>query len=292
MTDNNGVQEIKKREFFVKKFVPKLDEWKKNNKEKGGTQKAFAKLIGVSEDMIKAYRTGEAYPREKTLKEIRRVLGVSEDYFTPTTEKELYEYSQGYMTDIGENRILPYCEDIGLDPQFLVVISHLIGESLGDQFPFWTPISMSAKTLFRLEDRKMYDRPDPFVFWSDSAEMDPDLKMFQIEITGSDDKKEKKRLTLSDPDLRFLRNVQDEVRDFVEYLFHKRKKELRREVEEASRRSVSQIEGGGESHRKLTGEELNEIDKYYSGYDRKSDQKHIEGRNEDGDDQTSRKRKI
>lgn len=283
MTENTGIQEVKKREFFVKKFVPKLEEWKKDNKDKGGTQKAFAKMIGVSEDMIKAYKSGETYPRDKTLKEIRRVLGVPDDYFTPTTEKELYEYSQDFMTDIGENKILPYCEEIGLDPQFLVVVSKLIGESLGDQFPFWTPIILNPNYFSDLENR--YIRPDPLRYWSDSAEMKPDIKMFQIEAkkNGSD---KKKLLTLTDPDLLFLRDVQNEVRDYVEFLFLKRKKELKKEGEEASRKAWIPVPNGGYALKTLTADERNSIDRYFKNYpDQKA--KKEERREEDGDDQNA-----
>ena len=281
MTENNGIQEIKKREFFVKKFVPKLEEWKKNNKDKGGTQKAFAKMVGVSEDMIKAYKSG-VYPREKTLENIKRVLGVPDDYFTPTTEKELYEFSQGYMTDVGENKLLPYCEEIGLDPQFLVIISSLIGEDLGDQFPFWTPIDRTREVF--PEECQFFKHIDPMIFWSNSAQMAPEVEMFQIEVKNkNDDTKENKLLTLSFPDLRFLRDVQDEVRDYVEFLFLKRKKELKREGEEASRRALVPLSGGGKGFKGVSPEDLNEIDKYFSNYVEKIPNSN-ERREKDGND--------
>lgn len=263
-------------------FTPKLVElynqkWKSEKK----SQKDFAKeMNALYEKYDIRDRSGEEYrtcthqqvsqwlngtfPDDENLRCICEVLGVDPEHFTSPTEKELYKFSQHFMTKIGETRLLPYCEEVGLDPQFLVTVGNLLGEGFGDQFPFWAPIGMNAKTLFRSEDRRLYDRPDPLKFWSDSAEMKPDVKMFQIEVKeeGSD---KKKLLTLTDPDLRFLKDVQDEVINYVGYLFHKRKDELRSEAEEASRRSVSH-EDGKEVHRKLKADELNEIDRYYKGY--------------------------
>lgn len=287
MIETKDALEKAKREFFISKFVPKLEDWKRKNKDKGGTDKAFALLIGVDKNMIPQYKKGDAYPRPETLKKIIQVLGVPEDYFTPTTKDELFQFSPDYMNDIGENKILPYCEEVGLDPQFLVVMSHLFGESLGDQFPFWTPMMVNVPNWFK--DRKsVYKRPDPLDFWNSSAEMTSDVKVFQIEVKEKDGSGNKKRLTLTYPDLLFLRDVQDEVRDYVEFLFIKRKKALQSECEEASRRAQSPTEDGGVSLRSLKGEELNEIDRYYSDYVDNKVSFELKRRRKDGDDQSTR----
>ena len=265
MIENNDIFEKAKRQFFVDKFVPALDEWKEKNKDKGGTQEAFAKLIGVSENMIKKYKSG-VIPREETLNRIITAFGVPDDYFVPTTKTERYKYSPEYMTDLGETEILPYCEEIGLDPKFLRVISDLIGESLGEQFPFWTPITINPINTWFFNPDNMYRRPDPVEFWSSSAEMQPDIKMFQIEAKKRDGSEEKKRITLSYSDLLFLRDVQDEVRDYIEFLFLKRKKEMKKECEEACQRAQTKLPDGGTSVGQLKAEELNKIDKYCSRY--------------------------
>ena len=261
MIKTDDIFEIAKRQFFIDKFVPKLEEWKDANKGKGGTQKAFASLIGVTENMIGQYKTGDAYPNEKRLKRIISALGVPDDYFTPKTQSELFQYSPEYVSNIGSNKIAPYCEEIGLNTQFLQTVRSLIGDDLGDQFPFWTPI-MQRMTL---DTHNSYSRPDPVEFWNNSAEMKPEVKMFQIEVPAKDDSGNK-RLTLTSPDLLFLRDVQEEVVNYVEFLFYKRKKELKEECEEASRKALIPLQNGGSGTKPLSADELNEIDKYYSDY--------------------------
>ena len=292
MTEKEDIFEKAKKQFFADKFNQAFDEWKKKNKGKlieGTTQKAFASMVKVSEDMIKAYKTGESYPREATLKRIISVLGVPDDYFTMKTDDERYKYSPEFMSDIGENKILPYCDEVGLDPRFLMIVRDLFGESLGDQFPFWTPLIRNPKLLCELND--IYIRPDPVDFWSGSAEMKPDVKMFQIEVKKQDNTDEKKRITLSYSDLLFLRDVQNEVRDYIEFLFLKRKKELLKECEEASKRALTPLKNGGYSINQLKAEDLNEIDRYCDRYVDSKIQIEIrrdkKRRGEDGDDQTS-----
>lgn len=267
MTEKNDIFEKAKKQFFSDKFNRAFDEWKKKNKGKlieGTTQKAFASMVKVSEDMIKAYKTGETYPREATLKRIISVLGVPDDYFTMKTDDERYKYSPEFMSDIGENKILPYCEEIGLDPRFLMTVRDLFGEDLGDQFPFWTQLIRNPNLL--CDPSELYIRLDPVDFWSSSAEMKPDVKMFQIEVRKQDGSDNKKLITLSYSDLLFLRDVQDEVRDYIEFLFLKRKKELRTECEEASKRAQIPLSNGGYELIQLRAEDLNEIDKYCDRY--------------------------
>lgn len=282
MIETDDIFEVAKRQFFIDKFVPALEDWKRKNKGKGGTQEAFARMIDVHKNMIGQYKTGDAYPREDTLKAIIKVLGVDDDYFTLKTETEFYKYSPKYMTDIGENKILPYCEEIGLDPKFLSAISDIIGESLGDHFPFWTPIILNPHLFCDLENK--YIRPDPVKYWSNSAEMEESVKMFQIEVTKKQgDSEIKKKITLTPPDLRFLKDVQEEVKDFVGYLFLKRKKELKEESEEASRRAYVPVSGGGWMLKMLKAEDRNSIDKYFKDYVDREAASGEERRTEDGD---------
>lgn len=284
MIETDDIFERARKQYFRDKFNPALDEWKKKNtdgKSKRATDEAFSKIIGVHKNMIVQYRQG-IIPRPETLKKIINVLGVPDDYFTPTTKDELYKYSPEYMTDLGETKILPYCEEIGLDPHFLEVINDLFGEDLGDQFPFWTQLIRNPN--FLCDPSELYIRLDPVEFWSSSAEMKPDVKMFQIEVKKQSDSDDRKRITLSYSDLLFLRDVQDEVRDYIEFLFLKRKKELRTECEEASKRAQIPLSNGGYELIQLRAEDLNEIDKYCDRYVDSKVKTVIKRRKKDGND--------
>lgn len=286
-------------------FTPKLiDLYNKRWKAKKKSQKAFAKAMNAlyekydirdrsgkeqricTHQQVSQWLNG-TFPDDENLRCICEVLGEKPEYFTSATETELYKFSQTFMTDVGEDKILPFCEKIGLDPQFLLTLSNMFGESLGDQFPFWTPIRNNPNWL---DFDNPYMRPDPLNFWSSSAKMDTDVKMFQI--NAKNEEGTEKLLTLSGVDILFLRDVQNEVVNYVEYLFHKRKKELRDECDEASHRAMKPNPNGGTSIIRLSFDEIKTIDKYFNEYADIMSKEGEERREEDGDDQGTRKREV
>lgn len=281
-------------------FTPKLiDLYNKRWKSEKKSQKAFAEAMNALYEKYDIRdRSGEeqrtcthqqvsqwlngTFPDDENLRCICEILGVDPEHFTSPTEDELYKFSSDYMTDIGENKILPYCEEVGLDPHFVVVISDLFGEDLGEQFPFWTQLIRNPKLL--CDPSELYIRPDPVDFWSSSAEMKPDVKMFQIEVKNQNGSDETKRITLSYSDLLFLRDVQDEVKEYIEFLFLKRKKELQKECEEASKKAQIPQPNGGYALVQLKAEDLNKIDKYCDRYVDNRVKIEIRRRKKDGND--------
>lgn len=255
--------EKQKRKFFAEKLKIALDEWKIENKDKGGTDEMFARLIGKSKNMIPRYKKSDdekvgAYPEDKTLKSMCRVLGKSENYFTPTTESELYKWDADYMTSVLETHAVKYCKEIDLDLIFLSGMKRMFGEEFGDIFPKWTPIARKTKrNLF--EDNDPYCRADASVI-SRSAQVGRELDVFQFKVDVDGDRR---NIIFGEGDLRFIKEVQDKAKEYIEFLFSQRCKEMDREVDEANKRYWKpNPNGDGMEGELLKYDELNEIDKY------------------------------
>lgn len=255
--------EKQKRKFFAEKFKDALDKWKIRNKDKGGTDEAFARMIGKSKNMIPRYKKSDdekigAYPEDKTLKKMCSVLGVPENYFTPTTEDELYKWDSDYMTSVLETHAVKYCKEIDLDLIFLSGMKRIFGEEFGDVFPKWTPISRKAnRNLF--EDNDPYCRADVSVL-SQSAQVGHELDVFQFRVDADG---ETRNIIFGEGDLRFIKEVQDKTKEYIEFLFSQRCKEMAREVDEANKRYWKPNPNGeGFESDYLKYDELNEIDKF------------------------------
>lgn len=256
------VFEKQKRKFFAEKFKIALEKWKEENKDKGGTDEVFARMIKKHKNMIPKYKNSDnddpnkgAYPEAKTLKTMCRVLGVPENYFTPTTEDELYKWDADYMTSLLETRATKYCKDIELDLIFLSSVKRMFGEEFGDVYPRWTPIERKATK----NDIEPYCRADVSVI-SQSAQVGRELDVFQfrIDIDG-----EKRNIVFGEGDLRFIKEVQDKTKEYIDFLFAQKIKEMKSEVDEVNKRYWKPNPNGeGFVGEYLKYDELNEIDKY------------------------------
>lgn len=271
----------KKPILFPVLFPEQLKNWCENEKKEGrkGTQYEFAKKCEVDGSRVTDWKTGRQGIPYSYLDKICEVLGVSEDVYYPTTHDDLYKYSSEYMTSVGENRYIPLCEEIGLDIDFLYIIKKILGSEFEEKFPIWTPLvrGLPVKEINSLEHiQKMFTNFDyrhaDLSILSESARMGKGedafpLNTFQTEVEVEiDGEKERRLITMSRADLKFLLDVQEEVKDYIKFLFWKRRKEMKREEEEATRRTRIVSPNGTEQFRALSAEELNEIDKYFKGY--------------------------
>ncbi len=258
-------------EFFVKRFKELFAEWKK--KDRKNTQGEFARQIceirhkktgekcPVTNSYVSEWLRGKWFP-DQYIPEIAEVLGVKEDEFYFQTHDDFYKLSSEYMTKLGRGEISQFCDEIGLDLRFLYIIRELIGSDFDRMFPTWTPLHINHDFL----SDQTYTRRSPRI-WSESAEMDEDVRVLQYEIEVEEDGAQKKRLIpFTRQDLRFLKDVQNEVLDYIEFLMMKRSKDLKREAVEASRRSQHKTNEGGIAFSPLNADELNQIDKYCEEY--------------------------
>lgn len=261
-------------DFFVKRFNELFSEWK----QKGGknTQGEFARQIceirhektgekcPVTNSYVSEWSRGKWFP-DQYISEIAEVLGVKEEVFFFQTHDDFYKYSSEYMTKIGHGEFSQFCDEIGLDLRFLYVIRSLMGSSFDELFPLWTPIA-PKKSRDISNDDGIYSHMGTECL-STSAKMDDDVNIFQCVVHDEEAETEEGRtITLGRADLRFIKDIQDEVINLIEFCFMKREKDLQKESEEASRRSSPVLPDGGRVVRLLKAEELNQIDRYFKEY--------------------------
>ena len=258
-------------EFFVERFKGFYADWKK--KDKQNTQGKFARQIceirnrktgekcPVTNSYVSEWLRGKWFP-EQYIPEIAEVLGVKEEDFYFQTHDEFYKFSSEYMTKLGRGEISQFCNEIGLDLRFLYIIRELIGSDFDSIFPTWTPLQKNPNFM---SDRTYTRRP--VSVWSESAEMDEDVRVLQYEVEVQENGETKRKLIpFTRPDLRFLKDIQTDVLDYIEFLMMKRSKDLIRESEEASRLSQRKTKNGEIALIPLTANELNQVDKYCNEY--------------------------
>jgi len=197
--------------LFSVKFPEDLKTWCVEQKRQGkpGTQYAFAKQVGIGQDRVSDWKTGRGGIPYKYLPKICEVLGVSEDRYYPKTHAERYENSKNCITEIGKKNV-DFAVEKGLDLDLVRVLSQIV--DFDESFPVYAPINnIIGTTVCRSVN-------------VDSAPIDRNLDYLQVEQDG-------KRITFHIADLTFLKEVQDQIVDYVGYLFYKRKHEMKREVD-------------------------------------------------------------
>ena len=268
------VGSFKRNDFFVRKFNDFYTEWRMNQKKNGhrGSQSEFARLVVEAEKelhpnnpltkcdyrYVSKWLNGVMRP-EGYLEAIAQVLGVSVDEFTPKTHDDQYKHSEEYMNGIQKDEIEPFCDMIGLDVEFLKILESMI--DFDEKFPLWRPMERTKNIL---ADYVYYLLPESSL--CESAPMKDGV--FQVErIVNENGKEEKRLITLSKPDLLFLRDIQRSIKKYLEFRFAERADEMEKEVEEANRLSMIPLEGGGTAIRLLKRDEIINIAPYYRAFD-------------------------
>ena len=228
--------------------------YKKKWKSLGKSQKEFAEEINkvrtreengtigtVSGQQVSKWLHGSV-PEFYNLDAICEVLGLEIEYFSPTRE-ENYRDSTQYITELGKAHT-EFSKEIGLDLDFLKGLHNVV--DFDSLFPMYSPIIADHSDILTKYKRQLN--------FANSAPIDDDLDFLQIHRYG-------KTLTLHRCDLAYLREVQDQVVEFVGYLFYKRREEMKGEVKEANSRSHFETMNGGKAFRPLHREEFLEIDR-------------------------------
>lgn len=242
---NLDIWEDNKRKFFSDRLQTALEEWKSLGN--GRTEGVFAKLAGISQNSITDYKKCRTYPSEKTLEKIAKTLRKPKSYFVPNTRAEKYALSPSYITKIGRQHVA-YSKKIGLDLDFARALHNIIDYDA--KFPLYSDIVCVSSESF--SPSTQYIR-NPNFMPSAKMDIDENLSFLQMQKDGQ-------TVTMHYCDLGFLKEVQDQVVEYVEYLFYKRQEEMKKEVEEANKKHVVQMEGGGVGYRKLTLRDMLRID--------------------------------
>ena len=239
-----------RNQYFQDSFRHYLDLWHKENKETN-TQGELARRLceirakkgkkpKVTASYISEWKRGKWFP-EEYLEDIAEVFGIDVKKLTPSTSREQYRVSSDYTTELGRKMLDKACTHYGLDIAFLDAVRSLFGTEFEEVFPIWTPIILSKSIMPGLDNAiragavipNAYVRGerDNLAEAADAEDYIAHKIQMQVEVKDEDGKTDYRTVFLSEVDLLFLRDVQKEVIDYIEFLFQKRKKEMAQEVE-------------------------------------------------------------
>lgn len=205
------------RAIFGARFSEQFKKWKSAGENR--TQASFGNEIGASRVSVSKWCDGENIPTPERLKQICKIFGVPEDYFDTTnaTHDELYKYSDAFQMVVGKSHV-DFAKQIDLNLNLVEALSKVV--NFDELFPLYSPISHKVKT--GVYDRKVNHMDSATMGWDKNIDMD--LHFLQIKRDG-------KCITFHKCDLAFLKEVQDQIVTFTEYLFHRRQKEMNEEEE-------------------------------------------------------------
>ena len=217
--------------FFGAKFSELYKAWKKNNP--GCTQTDFGKLFNpeITRQTVTSWKSGDVVPEKYNLDQICSIFGVTVDEFIPRTDKDVYAYEASRQADVAENTLLPFCETIGLDIDFIKLARKLLGSQYDEMFPIWSPIQR-IPSLFKDE----YIRRGPAALAKAAEMTGADYLQIQVIEDG-----EAKLIDLTLTDLLFLKDLQDRITDTILFEFSRRARELSREVEDINKAAADSI---------------------------------------------------
>ncbi len=200
----NKEQRKPQYEIFARNFSDHFEEWQKRTK---GTQESFADLIGTTRKTVSNWMNAINYPQEKLLEAICQTLNVTEQELNVGTIKEYLKYDENFNEDV-HRESKEYTDSIGLNSHFMKFMKENISD---DIFPLWSTI---VETSFDTLGRKY------------------DLEAFQSEGQNEFQRKleDGKTVNLTYVDYMFMKDVQNEVISYIQFLCYKRKREMEEEV--------------------------------------------------------------
>lgn len=235
----------KKYSLFLDKFPMQLKAWKEQQKAEGksGSQYDFARQVGVEPYYVTDWKTGRHGIPYTYIDKICEVLGITPDVYEPRTATEKYKYVSDYITKIGRDNI-SFANEKGLDLTLVEALTKIV--DFDSQFPVYAPITSKGGSL-EPEYTRMVN--------ADSAPIDKKLEFLQVTKDG-------KRITLHRADLAFLKEVQDKIAEYVEFLFHKRTQEMKDEVIRFNEGLRKKLTNGGVAMIKPTKKYVESIDRF------------------------------
>lgn len=219
-----------KSKIFGARMKKKFLEWQENRRKEGKpfSMKAFGEMLSprASRGSIENYLKGKQLPGRDRIKQICELLGVDEEYFDleNASHGELYEYSSAFQEDVAQKN-LSFAKERGLDVSFVEALSKIV------DFDTWFPVYSDIRYKREIELKPNGDATMAIEFYrpdtADPAPIDGSLRFMQVNQDG-------KITTMHRADMAFLKEVQDQVVRFVEFLFYERSKEMDREIEKCT----------------------------------------------------------
>lgn len=181
-----------------------VEKWQK---EEGKTQDDLAEAVGLSDrKSISNYLNAYQKPSKEKLLNLCDVLGTTPDELNGLNDDFItkYQYDSKTASSV-RNGYEAFCTGIGLSNDFLKYVRSALPD---ESFPLFTRIVADPLTdHFYREDSKI------------TAETNIGSE-YQIYTAAGE------HTDLSYPDYAFLKDVQDQVTELVEYLYFKRQKQL------------------------------------------------------------------
>ncbi len=215
---------------------------KRERESKGFTQESFAEAIASISDepcsarSVSDWERGISEPK-KYWSEITTLLNVTEEELRTSSHDKLYRYDQNFTSEL-HKKMSSYASGIGLNNSFLKYVKQCAPDEM---FPLYSPFVTEKGKYCRQQN-------------ADAFKVEKSNE-FQREI------KKGKTVNLSYADLMFLKEVQDEVINYISYLFFKRKAEMSEELR-ALLESTTEYINGVPVYDTLPEEELLKFDKY------------------------------
>ena len=199
------------RGIFGERFKQKYQEGKNEGKWK--SQEDFGQLFDppASRGSVMKWCNGDNIPTSDRMKRICEIFGVNEDYFDTdnATRDELYRHSSNTITEIGKTNI-DFAKEKGLSLDLIDALSGIV--DFNSLFPIYLPIPDRSDCI--IPNKRSH---------GDSAPISEEIQYMQIEREG-------KTITLHRCDLAYLKEVQDQIIAFVEFLFYQRSREMKKEA--------------------------------------------------------------
>lgn len=221
------------KNFWVQRFGEAYElNWK--SKGKGHRQADFANAIKdyrtTKEKGTKGTCTGQqvskwlngVVPSDENIEAICAVLELPADYFEPSHDDK-YKESSRFITSIGKHNAR-VSQKIGLDLSFVESLRGIV------DFDTWFPVYSELCNISDDPLAPKYGRKNN----AESAKIDKQLEFMQVNKDG-------KTITLSLVDLMFLREVQDKVANYVEFLFYQRWETMNKAVNAVNKASAGKV---------------------------------------------------
>lgn len=230
--------------IFASNLRKHYDKWKKE--KSGNTQETLAELIGIKDrKSISNYLNAIQYPEDDVLNNLCDVLGTTPKELNGLNDdfKTKYQYDTHTAATV-RNGYDAFCAGIGLNQSFLKYVRSVLPD---EEFPLFRPIESDPFS-------DQYYRADP----EETAHTKTGSEYQIVTAAGV-------HTDLTYPDYAFLKDVQDQVTDLIEYLYFKRQKQLNEAVQKINDECVSSDQYGLTTVKQVTEKQLRESDPYY-GY--------------------------
>lgn len=225
-------------EPFAKNLRNAFEKWQTKT---GGTQETLAEKIGVADrKSISDWLNARSYPTEENMESLCEILNVTENELLKFSRQEKYRYDKDFTLEIHE-KFQTFCEALGLNHDFLKFVKSAIPD---EEFPVYSPVCY----------------PD---LMDENFERATLMEAFECDTQNEYQRRlsDGKTINLSHADYAFLKEVQDNVCSYIEYLFYKRKKEMEEDVQNINANNITR-KGGAVFVKHPSANKMLELDRF------------------------------